>query len=48
MCTFDLPMAVYSVPYYGEVTYAFVPTPEERTIVIPAEDRTYTIPECEE
>ena len=47
-CTYDDPMAVYSLPYYGEVTYAFIPTPKQRTLVIPAEDRTLEIKACED
>ena len=47
-CTYDSDMAVYNLVDYGEVTYGYIPTPTQRTLVIPAEDRTLEIKACEE
>ena len=47
-CTYTEDMAVYSIPTYDEVTYGYVPTPTQRTLTIPAEDRTMVIEQCKD
>ena len=47
-CTYDDPMAVYGIGTYGEGIYGYIPTPKQRTLTIPAEDRTLEIKRCDD